>query len=125
MGRHKLLHEQISRIHSFERDRYKEFSELCKEQEVSVSEGLRNLIEKELEKKALGASREANPCNISYITNITESKNYFQSDLMQWVSHVDEVTEQNELNRIKGQALEIARRTDKRSMELRFNDLKR
>lgn len=119
MGRPSTLHEPITKIIMVERGRLDEFALLCREKGISVSEGMRQLVEQELEKNAIG---ESNPIRIRY--GLEENKP-FQTDLTPWLEHVDTVTEQNELNKIKGQALEIARRSDKRSMELRFNDLKR
>lgn len=68
MVRPKLIHEEVSKIHCFERDRYKEFEQLCKDEKISVSEGLRILIERELEKKAEGEDR-TNPLNLPNITD--------------------------------------------------------
>ena len=88
MGRHKLLHEQVSRMHSFERDRYREFEQLCKEKDVSVSEGLRMLIEGELEKKVKGDLVEPNPLNLprnTIDTYVCNPKNPSQSDLREWL----------------------------------------
>jgi hypothetical protein len=65
---------------SFERDRLREFEEQCTEANISVSEGVRQLVDQELEKKAEGEC--PNPCNISYITYSNKSS---QSDLRDWL----------------------------------------
>ena len=113
------MHDRISMLISFERDRLREFEQQCDEQKISVSEGVRQLVEQALEKNV---ESDLNPLNLSY--NKQENKP-LQTDLIQWFSHVDQTTEQNELNKIKGQALEIVRRSDKRSMELRMNGFTR
>ena len=65
-------------------------------------------------KKAIG---EANPINISYGNEI---KKHFprQLNLNEWLDHISIIQEPKELNKLKGQALELARRVDRRSMEL-------
>jgi len=70
---------------SFERDRLREFEEYCTQSKISVSQGVRELLEEFLEKKALGESREPNPCHISYITYTTHQEKPSQSDLRDWL----------------------------------------
>lgn len=92
---------------------------LAKTDNVSFSQLILRLLKEEVQKNQVG---EYTPISIIYGTNPNKS---CQTDLMEWFSHVDQITEQNELNKIKGQALEIVRRSDKRSMELRMNELRR
>lgn len=65
-GRPSILHDRTQMLVSFERDRLREFEEYCIENRISVSQGLRELLEEFLEKKGLGESREPNPCHITY-----------------------------------------------------------
>jgi hypothetical protein len=62
-GRPQIMHDRTQMMISFERDRLKEFEEYCIENKMSVSQGLRELLEEFLEKKELG---QLNPLNIPY-----------------------------------------------------------
>lgn len=53
-GRPQLLHDRVSRLISFERDRLEEFEQRCDMAEISVSEGIRLLVERELKIKKRG-----------------------------------------------------------------------
>src|SRR5262245_19173664 len=90
MVRPKVIHEEVSKIHCFERDRYLEFEQLCKNEKISVSEGLRILIERELEKKAEGEER-TNPLNLpnSKYTYVLNPKKDLQSDIRQFMRRND------------------------------------
>lgn len=103
---------------SVEKDRWKDFEELCDKERKSVSLKIAEMLEEELEKKALGGQ---NPINISYGK---QQEKPFQSDLTAWFGHVDTVNEHQELNKLKGQALALCKRVDKRSMELYRNGIK-
>jgi hypothetical protein len=70
---------------SFERDRLHEFEEQCNKDKISVSEGIRRLVEQELEKKELG---ECNPANIHY--GIVENKP-LQSDIRYWLPRIEAI----------------------------------
>jgi hypothetical protein len=101
-----------------ELDILKEIKELCEKERKSLSEKINELFIEELEKKVVGCK---NPLNVSY--NQQEEKP-FQSDLIAWFDHVDTVNEHQELNKLKGQALALCKRVDKRSMELYRNGIK-
>jgi hypothetical protein len=83
-GRPQTLRDRIPVLISFERDRYKEFEQQCIEGKISVSEGVRRLLEQELEKKAEG---EVNPLNIIYHK---QAEKPLQTDLTQWIQMVHE-----------------------------------
>lgn len=87
-GRPQLLHDRVPMLISFERDRLREFEEQCSNAKISVSEGVRQLVEQELEKKELGESQGANPCNLRYTVN-TEKP--LQSDLRQWIDRKEAI----------------------------------
>lgn len=52
-GRPQLLHDRVSRLISFERDRLELFEQRCDASKISVSEGIRLLVERELKKKKI------------------------------------------------------------------------
>jgi hypothetical protein len=114
----KDYHNRLPILISVEKDRWRDFQELCDRERKSYSFKLNELMEDELEKNAIGV---CNPIKIRYGK---EQHKPIQTELIAWFSVVDTTTEQNELNKIKGQALEIARRTDKRSMELKMNEFR-
>lgn len=70
---------------SVEKDRWKDFEELCYKERKSVSLKIAEMLEEELEKKALG---ESNPIRISYGT---EKEKPSQSDIRIWLSRDDAV----------------------------------
>lgn len=128
MVRPKLLHEQVSKIHSFERGRYIEFEELCKEQDVSVSEGLRLLIERELEKKVKGEIVEPNPLNLprntidTYVCNpkkSLESKNNILTTLDQWIAKLKTMESIPAIAKIQGHHNRVAEKCKARIYQLK------
>ena len=100
---------------SAERDRYQDFEELCDKEHKSISFKLSEMIDGELQKNALGLSE--NPIGVLYNLYNNPNKSC-QKDLTEWFDTVNNVTNQQELLMIKGQASHICNLADKRSMEL-------
>lgn len=74
-GRPQQLHDRTSMMVTFERDRLREFEEQCQKHGVSVSEGIRQLIEEDLEKKELGDRRSNyDPLNLNSISQPSPAK---------------------------------------------------
>jgi hypothetical protein len=96
-----------------------ECTRIAKQDGISFSEFIvACLKEQVIQKKVVGQN---NPLNISY--GKLEEKP-FQSDLTAWFDHVDSVNKHQELNKLKGQALALCKRVDKRSMELYRSGIK-
>ena len=83
MGRPSHLRNPKQTPIILERDRLAEFKELCQEQGLSVSEGIRQLIEGELEKKVIGG---VNPLNITYHK---QAEKPLQMGLDHWIKRSD------------------------------------
>lgn len=100
-------------------DIVEEAEKLAKTDGKSLSQLILRLLKEEISQKKVKGS--PNPLNISY--GIAEEKP-LQLNLEHWIDHVAQVQEHRELNRMKGIAQEIVRRTDKRSIELRKMGIK-
>jgi hypothetical protein len=83
---------------------------------ISFSEFLISLVEEEVRKKAVGLE---NPIGFLYNIYNNHKQKPLQTDLTQWLEHVDTVNNHQELNIILGQASAILNKVNKRSMELR------
>jgi hypothetical protein len=86
VGRPNTLRHPIHLNVIFEEDRVNDFRQMCHDNEISFSEGLRQLMEQELEKKEVGEL--PNPLGLpkpsnSYITNITQKP--FQTDIREFM----------------------------------------
>ena len=115
MARPKEYRTRIAATLNFEMNVYEEFQDLCKKEEISVSKRLQDIMVEEIQKNALGSH---NPIGVLYNLYNNKPNKSCQSDLTQWFDHVSNITNQQELLIIKGQASALCGAADKRSMEL-------
>lgn len=97
---------------SLEKDRYKDFTDLCDRERKSISLKFSEMLEEELQKNVIG---ECNPIRISYGE---EQEKPFQTDLTPWLERVNTIESQKELLVLKGQGSTLMKRVDQRSKEL-------
>lgn len=109
-GRPHIMRDRTQMLVSFERDRLLEFEEYCIENKISVSQGLRELLEEFLEKNA---ERPTNPLNLQY-----SKEQPIQTDLLSFMEQIPRIQEQKTLNKMLGQCQAIKAIINKRSMEL-------
>jgi hypothetical protein len=95
----KEYRERQSVLISFERDRYKDFIDLCDRERKSVSLKINEMLEEELEKNATG---EVNPIRIRYREK--QQNKFSQSTLDDWLSQIQQVAhDELALNMLAGQ----------------------
>jgi seryl-tRNA synthetase len=100
MMKRKEYRERQSVLISFERDRYKDFIDLCDRERKSVSLKINEMLEEELEKNVIG---EANPIRIRYEEKQQQNK-FSQSTLDDWLSQIQQVAhDELALNTLAGQ----------------------
>lgn len=116
----KSFRDRGQALLSVERDRWKDFIDLCDKERKSVAYKFDEMIAAELQKNALG---DQTPISIRY--GEPQNKPSFQTNLTSWISYVDTVGSQQELSTLKGQAQIIARRIDQRSMILYKQGIKK
>ena len=103
---------------SLEKERYRDFTDLCDKERKSISFKFSEMVEEELQKNAVG---EVNPIRIRYVE---EQNKPIQTDLMPWLERVDAIESQKELLMLKGQGSALLKRVDMRSKELYFQGIR-
>lgn len=76
---------------SVEKDRWKDFEDLCDKERKSISLKVAEMLEEELQKNALGVAREPNPLNIH--TYVHPQEKPLQTGLDRWIKRTDAIQE--------------------------------
>jgi hypothetical protein len=123
MGRPNLLRNPVHVNIILEKDRMNEYKELLRERGFNLSEGIRKLIETQLQKNVEGSE-------IPILSNGQTEYNQveqkpFECGLLLWYEHITKIDSQQELNIIKGQAVTLSKKVDLRSMELYKQGIKK
>jgi hypothetical protein len=84
-------------------DRVNDFRKLCDELGLSVSEGIRQLMEQELEKNEIGQS--SNPISVNFGLNYSTAKRNSLANTMDYYIEKGLVTKQHIKEEIKGKPL--------------------